>query len=73
VAELFDLAIKPLGDVAKRIYEGINATFNESIARAKSFTDRSEIFFGYFRNLSGQYGISFLIGIAVGVNLVLLI
>jgi hypothetical protein len=73
VAELFGLTIKLLGDVVKRIHEAINATFNESIARAKNFTDRSKIFFAYFRSLAGQYGISFLIGIAVGVNLVLLI
>lgn len=73
MAELFGLTIKLLGDVVKRIHEGINATFNESIARAKNFTDRSKIFFAYFRSLAGQYGISFLIGIAVGVNLVLLI
>lgn len=65
------LTIKLLGDVVKRIYEGINATFNESIARAKNFTDRS--FFAYFRSLTGEFGISFLNGIAVGVNLVLLI
>ena len=51
----------------------MNATFNESIAKTRNFTYRSKPLFGYFRNLAGQYGISFLIGIAVGINLVLLI
>jgi hypothetical protein len=73
VAELFNLTIKPLRDVVKGTYESMNAAFNESIAKTRNFTYRSKPLFGYFRSLAGQYGISFLIGIAVGVNLVLLI
>jgi VIT1/CCC1 family predicted Fe2+/Mn2+ transporter len=62
-----------LRDRIRRTRERVNTRLDLSIARAKIFTQESKSFFGSLKKLIGQYGISFLIGVAVGINLILLL
>jgi hypothetical protein len=62
-----------LRDRIRRTRERVNTRLDLSIARVKIFTQESKSFFGSLKKLIGQYGISFLIGVAVGINLILLL
>lgn len=57
----------------KSMQDTVKTNFDPLVASARNFFSKPEIFLNYFKKQIQEQGISFLIGIAVGVNLTLLL